>query len=115
MTQQRSDGLRGISAMEQAVNECLPMCEACGGACCKYVSISVPYMTADQERWARTRGELDLTTWRIRSRCEHLGGDDRCMIYETRPDVCREYAVGGPMCKDARAAMERERADNGKE
>jgi len=41
--------------------------------------------------------------------CQYLRGTptDRCScsIYDTRPDVCRHFRVGGSVCKDARRAM----------
>ena len=86
------------------------LCDNCHAACCRHVTIKVGAMTEDEARWANMRGTVNGDMWRLPVKCEQLGGDDRCMIYETRPDVCRKYAVDGPMCKAARAAMERERA-----
>jgi Fe-S-cluster containining protein len=34
--------------------------------------------------------------------CGFLGDDRRCTIYETRPDVCRQFAAGGHQCQLAR-------------
>ena len=31
----------------------------------------------------------------VRNRCRGLTGDDRCGIYQSRPDVCREYGSSG--------------------
>jgi len=31
-----------------------------------------------------------------------LGGPCSCSVHEDRPSVCREYEVGGPLCRQAR-------------
>lgn len=42
--------------------------------------------------------------------CQHLRGTPgercSCTIYETRPEVCRKFRVGGSRCREARAALE---------
>ncbi len=42
--------------------------------------------------------------------CRYLrgtpGGQCSCSIYDTRPDVCRKFRVGGAMCKLARLAAD---------
>jgi uncharacterized protein len=35
-------------------------------------------------------------------RCQHLAGDNRCSIYEIRPDNCRRFVVGSEACLAAR-------------
>jgi Fe-S-cluster containining protein len=38
--------------------------------------------------------------------CQHLRGSPgqrcSCSIYESRPDICRQFKVGGDVCRDAR-------------
>jgi Fe-S-cluster containining protein len=36
-------------------------------------------------------GEWYLQVW---TRCQHLLRDNRCGVYETRPQICREYGFG---------------------
>lgn len=47
--------------------------------------------------------------------CQHLRGTPRrrcsCTIYETRPEVCRQFRVGGSRCREARAALELSRQE----
>ena len=78
------------------------------------MTINVGKPTDDQARWLRMRGEYSGGVLRLRVRCWYLGADGRCGIYEHRPHVCREFDVGGKLCRAARAA-EKERAGNGKE
>jgi Fe-S-cluster containining protein len=86
-----------------------PDCNECGGACCRYVIMKVPPMGADEARWAGMRGVMYSQTWAIRSKCDQLK-DGRCVDYESRPDVCRQYACGGKLCK---AAMRRYKQEQG--
>ena len=41
--------------------------------------------------------------------CQHLRGTPgqrcSCSIYETRPEICRKFQVGGSTCKLARSAL----------
>ncbi len=30
----------------------------------------------------------------FQARCHNLGADNRCLVYETRPEICREYEPG---------------------
>jgi Fe-S-cluster containining protein len=47
--------------------------------------------------------------------CQHLRGTPgrrcSCTIYETRPEVCRKFPVGGSRCREARAALELSRQE----
>lgn len=54
-------------------------CTACG-ACCRIVPQAIP-------SWPR----------RADGACVHLAADNRCVIYATRPPICRIGAVALPM------------------
>ena len=82
-------------------------CDGCGGACCRCVVVAIGEMTPDQQRWAEMRGPLTVAangglSWRLPVACRHLTASGRCGIYETRPDVCREFAVDKALCRKAR-------------
>jgi Fe-S-cluster containining protein len=85
------------------------ICDHCVGKCCRYftVPLKTPRTRADFDelRWylahERTlifvetdktgkvpRRKWNLVVW---TRCEYLGPDQRCMIYDDRPQVCRDY------------------------
>ncbi len=49
----------------------------------------------------RDDGTLVLVLQRDR-RCKHLGGDNRCGIYEIRPDACSTFPPGSECCLSAR-------------
>ena len=81
-------------------------CDGCGGACCRFVVVAIGDMTPDQRRWAEMRGPLDFAhggalLWRLPVACPHLTAEGRCDSYADRPDVCREFEVGGKLCKAA--------------
>jgi Fe-S-cluster containining protein len=85
----------------------MSQCDACGGACCRFVVVAVGAMNADQRRWAEMRGPVDFAhkgafLWRLPVACPNLARDGRCRIYASRPDVCRDFEAGGELCKKAR-------------
>jgi len=84
----------------------MSLCDDCGGACCRFVVVAIGEMTPDQRRWAEMRGPLTpvregVLSWRLPVACPHLTAA-MCGIYDTRPDVCREFESGGKLCEAAR-------------
>jgi Fe-S-cluster containining protein len=95
-------------------------CEGCG-ACCRVVTLPPFRRIFDQggeEAWERLRWDRpDLRTEFIEAEralkssggptfgtpCLWLdAGSGRCLHYEYRPRACREFALGGVDCLDAR-------------
>lgn len=79
------------------------LCEYCTAKCCHYFAlpIDVPDTWKDFEyiRWYLLHGRatvfIDEGDWylMVHTVCKHLQNDHRCGIYETRPDICREYSI----------------------
>ena len=79
------------------------LCDHCTARCCRYFAfpISKPktWEDFDHMRWYLVHGNsaifVDEGTWYILvySDCQHLLPDNRCGIYETRPQICREYTT----------------------
>lgn len=81
--------------------ECL--CDHCVAKCCRYFAL--PIDTPEEEkdyqyiRWYllhdRASVFVDDGTWYllVHTTCKHLQPDHRCGIYETRPQICREYST----------------------
>ena len=79
------------------------LCEYCTAKCCRYfaVTIETPEEHKDFEyiRWfllhdrATVFKEDDDWFLLVHTECRHLQPDNRCGIYETRPNVCREYST----------------------
>lgn len=78
-------------------------CSFCPGTkCCTYITQKIP--------GPRSRDDFDHLLWQlaheniqaykdsdgwfllINNRCTMLGDDGRCRIYDTRPQVCRDYS-----------------------
>ena len=84
-----------------APGECL--CDHCIAKCCRYFAL--PIDTPEEEkdyqyiRWyllhERASVFVDEGTWYllVHTKCKHLGDDNRCGIYNTRPQICREYST----------------------
>lgn len=84
-------------------------CNHCVGKCCRYftVPIKTPRTKADFDelRWylahrqtvifteTETRNGKKRTRWNlvVWTECQYLLPDQRCGIYDTRPQVCRDY------------------------
>ncbi|MEK6237050.1 MAG: YkgJ family cysteine cluster protein [Planctomycetales bacterium] len=81
------------------------LCEYCTAKCCNYIALPIetPDEWSEYEfiRWyILHKGAtifLDDGTWYlcVRTVCEHLLPDHRCGIYETRPQICRDYTTDG--------------------
>src|SRR5262245_29681168 len=79
------------------------LCEYCTAKCCRYfaVTIETPEDRTDFEyiRWfllhdrAAVFKEDEDWYLLVHTQCRHLQPDNRCGIYETRPQVCRDYST----------------------
>ncbi|HVT29130.1 MAG TPA: YkgJ family cysteine cluster protein [Lacipirellulaceae bacterium] len=79
------------------------LCEYCTAKCCRYFALPIdaPEDRADLEfiRWfllherATVFKEDDTWYLLVHTVCRHLQEDNRCGIYETRPQVCRDYST----------------------
>jgi uncharacterized protein len=77
------------------------LCEYCTAKCCRYFALPIetPKDLADFEyiRWfllhdrATVFKEDDDWYLLVHTECRHLQPDNRCGIYDTRPQVCRDY------------------------
>lgn len=79
------------------------LCEYCTAKCCKYFALPIEEPTEKKDfdfiRWyllhdrATVFTEDDTWYLMVHSDCKHLQPDHRCGIYETRPQICREYTT----------------------
>ncbi len=78
-------------------------CAACAACCCK---LQVSLMSGDDVPEHLTEDDERNTTVMRRESdgwCAALNRDTlRCTIYARRPLICREFAMGGNDCVDAR-------------
>ena len=78
-----------------------PPCHDCTARCCKYFALEIdrPSTPRDHDhiRWYLLHEHVAVWvqegSWflEIRTPCRHLLPDNRCGIYETRPQICREH------------------------
>jgi Fe-S-cluster containining protein len=79
------------------------LCDQCSGLCCRYFALPIDNPTTvrdyDNIRWYLLHENvvvfIEKKQWFIGvlTRCKHLGPDNRCGIYETRPRICREFST----------------------
>ncbi|MDB4671361.1 YkgJ family cysteine cluster protein [Pirellulaceae bacterium] len=79
------------------------LCDYCTAKCCKYFALPIDTPTTRRDfefmRWylLHDRASIftDGGTWYllVHTTCKHLMEDQRCGIYETRPEICREYTT----------------------
>jgi uncharacterized protein len=79
------------------------LCTYCGAKCCRYFAFPIDKPTEWQDfdylRWyllheqASIFVEEDCWYLLVHSPCKNLGEDNRCGIYETRPQICRDYTT----------------------
>lgn len=87
------------------------LCDHCTAKCCRYFALPIdtPTDLRDFEyiRWYLLHGRAAVfsegETWYllVHTVCKHLQSDNRCGIYETRPQICREYTTDACEYEDA--------------
>ena len=79
------------------------LCDYCTAKCCKYFALPIETPTERQDydfiRWFLLHEHATVFTedgtWYIlvHTTCKHLRADNLCGIYETRPQICRDYTT----------------------
>lgn len=79
------------------------LCDHCTAKCCKYFALAIDEPTEagdfDFIRWYllhdRAAVFVEDGSWYllVHTTCKHLRDDHRCGIYETRPQICRDYST----------------------
>lgn len=79
------------------------LCNYCNAKCCRYFALPIdtPDCTKDLDymRWFLLHGQASVfvedDSWYllVHTVCKHLQSDNRCGIYMTRPEICREYST----------------------
>ena len=87
----------------QQVGEDANLCEYCTAKCCKYFALPIETPTDRKDfdfiRWyllhdrATVFVEDDDWYLLVHTTCKHLQADQRCGIYHTRPQICRDYST----------------------
>ncbi len=79
------------------------LCDYCTAKCCRYFALPIdkPKKRKDYDyiRWYLLHGRAsvftDEGTWYllVQTVCEHLRDNNLCGIYDTRPQICRDYST----------------------
>jgi Fe-S-cluster containining protein len=79
------------------------LCQYCPAKCCRYFALPIERPTGLKDfefiRWYLLHEQATVFTedddWYllVHTRCKHLGDDNRCGIYDTRPQICRDYST----------------------
>ena len=79
------------------------LCEYCTAKCCRYFALPIDtpdtYKELEYLRWfllhdrASIFKEDDDWYLLVHTTCKHLLEDNRCGIYDTRPQICRDYTT----------------------
>jgi len=79
-------------------------CENCNAACCRYIELDVKGLTNDRRKWLAFHNIFyDDVSQKliIPLKCLYLK-NNKCLIYDKRPNVCRKFKVGSDLCIRAR-------------
>ncbi len=79
------------------------LCDHCTAKCCRYFALPIETPTEWQDfdfiRWyllhERASVFVEEACWYllVHTKCRHLRDDNRCGIYATRPQICRDYST----------------------
>jgi uncharacterized protein len=79
------------------------LCAHCPAKCCRYFALPIDkpkdWQDFDYIRWyllheaAAIFTEEDCWYLLVHNRCKHLRDDHLCDIYDTRPQICRDYTT----------------------
>ena len=79
------------------------LCTYCPAKCCRYFALPIEtpatWSDFDYIRWylmhSRATVFVEDEVWYllVHNKCKHLRDDNRCDVYEVRPQICREYTT----------------------
>jgi len=78
-------------------------CASCDAVCCRLTVVVMPEDTVSGHLTEITDHGItvmarDEEGWCVAIDQKHMC----CSIYESRPGICRKFAMGGPYCRDVR-------------
>lgn len=78
-------------------------CHECSALCCRYYALQIDTPESEEDfeaiRWYLMHGStwvwVDEGDWylQVEQECRNLGPSGSCLIYEDRPQICREYGL----------------------
>lgn len=86
-------------------------CAACDAVCCRLTVVLLPGDDVPERLTTWTDEGLHVMAHDEDGWCVAVDGARHCCsIYETRPAICRKFAMGGPYCRAVRAEYAAESA-----
>ena len=80
-------------------------CEACDAVCCRLTVVVMPSDRVPRHLVARSEHGLEVMAQNEEGWCVAIDPLRlRCTIYEQRPAICREFAMGSGACRSERAS-----------
>jgi Fe-S-cluster containining protein len=96
------NALKPLPALLQPTSSS-PPCHLCSAMCCRYFALQIDTPEEEQDfdsiKWYLIHHDtwvwVDDDEWYVQvdRPCKHLQLDNRCGIYESRPQICREYGL----------------------
>ena len=79
-------------------------CSRCDAVCCRLTVVLQPEDRIPAHYTAQTAAGLQVMARDAEGWCVAIDGARMCCsIYDTRPAVCRRFAMDGPYCREIRA------------
>ncbi len=79
------------------------LCAHCTAMCCRYIALPIDEPETEKDfddiRWYLLHDGISVFVedgdWYlgVQTVCRHLQADHRCGVYETRPQICRDYTT----------------------
>ena len=97
-----------VLAMNAAIREKDVHCNRCDALCCRLTVVlfgedAIPAHLTERNAQGVTVMARDADGWCVALNSARMN----CGIYETRPTICRKFAMAGPYCRDVRAEAAR--------
>lgn len=78
-------------------------CHECGGKCCQYIVAGTYHDPSEAAIMMMREGVIMGECYTlIPCKCKHQKANGACGTYESRPQVCRDFSVGSPLCSAVR-------------
>ncbi len=90
--------------MSTAVAAPEPLCSRCDAVCCRLTVVLQPEDRIPAHLATRTAAGLEVMARDAEGWCVAIDAARMCCsIYDSRPEICRRFAMSGPYCLDVRA------------
>lgn len=85
------------------------ICRKCKGKCCRMLDLQIVLTDKDFIKWLGFHKDVMIDVdgrLVIFRKCRFLNGEGKCVIYDERPKICRDFMVMSAACCKARRLIE---------